>query len=285
MDRDAGGSGSAGFLFGEGGDSDPDTYIARAGVNWLKTAGKFSANRLQIDLVDAIDNSRNASLAAVTIVSARATEVFCNSISSNVATFGVSPNYSRFESDGTMVMNGNSTVWDDIQFIATSGKVPASHYPAWTTWNGDFSAYTFAVDDYIDLGAKEVMHGYKEGTDLYPHLHWVVNGTDANERAVKWELVYSTSPSSESSPYTYVFPAPQTLSAEVTLQAGVTDRTSIYQEMGTISGSGLKTGSLIRLRIRRVTAAGTAPSNNPFGFEVGVHTELDTIGSRTRTGK
>jgi hypothetical protein len=209
----------------------------------------------------------------------------CTSVSAAGATFGMSPNFTNFESDGTMVMNGNSTVWDDIQFIATSGKVPASHYPAWTTWNGDFAAYTFAVDDYIDLGAKEVMHGYKEGTDLYPHLHWVVNGTDVNARAVKWELVYSTSPSSESSPYTYVFPAPQTLSAEVTLQAGVTDRTSIYQEMGTISGSGLKTGSLIRLRIRRVTAAGTAPTNNPFGFEVGVHAELDTIGSRTRTGK
>ena len=209
----------------------------------------------------------------------------CTSVSAAGATFGTSPNFTNFESDGTFLMNGNSTVWDDIQFIATSGKVPASHYPAWTTWNGDFSAYTFAVDDYIDLGAKEVMHGYKEGTDLYPHLHWVVNGTDVNARSVKWELVYSTSPSSESSPYTYVFPAPQTLSAEVTLQAGVTDRTSIYQEMGTISGSGLKTGSLIRLRIRRVTAAGTAPTNNPFGFEVGVHAELDTIGSRTRTGK
>jgi hypothetical protein len=71
--------------------------------------------------------------------------------------------------DKTLVLA--ESVWNDIQFNISSGRTAASNFPDWEPFTANTSEYQFDVDDYIDLGAQEMMHDWKEGTSIYPHIH------------------------------------------------------------------------------------------------------------------
>ena len=62
-------------------------------------------------------------------------------------------------------------VYNDIFTSVAAAKVPAANYPDWSTFTANLGAYTFKVNDYVDLSTMEILHGYKEGTDLEMHLH------------------------------------------------------------------------------------------------------------------
>jgi hypothetical protein len=57
---------------------------------------------------------------------------------------------------------------------------------------------------------------------------------------------------------------------------------SSAQEMQAL---GAKIGAQLKMRLKRIASAGTAPTGNPFGLQVGCHYQADTIGSRTVSGK
>lgn len=202
-----------------------------------------------------------------------------------IARLGGLNDYTDFEADGTLHFTGAATVYNDIQFAISGAKVPAANAPTWSAFLTNLSAYTFAVNDYVDLDFNEIPHDYKEGTDLEIHIHFANQGTNVDARGVKWEVTYSVCNMDGSAPYTEVFPATATVSAEATLQANITANSHIYLSLGTIAGTGLKIGAQIGLRLKRIAAAGTAPTSNPFALQVGIHYECDTTGSRTVSGK
>ena len=90
--------------------------------------------------------------------------------------------------DKTLVLE--NVVYDDIPISFDSAKVPAANAPTWTELVTGINAYTFAVNDYLEVTA-EMLHGYKEGEDIEVHLHGATNGLDATDRFAKWELNYS----------------------------------------------------------------------------------------------
>jgi hypothetical protein len=243
-------------------------------TQWRDTAGAIKAFITSLGV-----GTFNAGITTTTIGASGTAKI------TGPATIGGPVSFSNFEADGTYVMVGGATVWNDIQWVVETGKVPASSAPDWSTFNTDFSAFQFKAGDYMDIGSQELIHSYKEGTDLNPHIHWATGGTNADARAVKWDLVYTWCRMDATSPYTEVFSAPLTLSKEVTLQAGVTALSHIYTDMGDISGAGVSVGTQLKFRLRRQTAVGTAPTTNPFALQVGVHVEEDTIGSRTEIAK
>jgi hypothetical protein len=208
-------------------------------------------------------------------------DVVFNSVQAGTAKYGnvAGGNYAEFEGDGALKFNGDATVFNDLIIPLESAKTPASNAPTWATFNGNLYAYTFAVNDHVYLQATEVLHGYKEGSNIEFHVHWATNGSDGTDRAVNWEIEYSWADVNE------VFPASATVSAETTITANTTSLTHKYTSVASISGTGYKLGSILKARLRRITSAGTAPANNPFGLMVGIHYELDTIGSRTTSSK
>ena len=50
-----------------------------------------------------------------------------------VAKFGDTVNYMAFESDGTLIMSGSATVWDDIFFPLVTAKQGQTDKPAFST--------------------------------------------------------------------------------------------------------------------------------------------------------
>lgn len=180
--------------------------------------------------------------------------------------------------DKTIVLA--ETVWDDLPPSPIIGAKLGSSEPTLATFISDIEQYTFdAVNDYV-IGTTEITHKWKEGTTIYPHIHWATNGTNTDERKVKWQLKYTIGDAME------VFAAQATTVVDATIPANTADRTHLITNFDTaITGTGYRIGAQIVWRLERITSAGTAPTNDPFGIAVGFHVEMDTMGSRTITGK
>jgi hypothetical protein len=167
-------------------------------------------------------------------------------------------------------------VYDDLNFATATGKLPASNYPTFTQLGAtSLYGYTFAIDDYLPIESSEVLHGYKEGTDLEIHLHLIQNGlNDATARKAKYTVYYGWADVAE------VFTT-SSLTAELDIPAATEDLKHLYLSMGTITGTNFKKGSALLLTIKRIAGTGTEPAADPFVVQVGVHYEKDKIGSRS----
>jgi hypothetical protein len=191
------------------------------------------------------------------------------------AQFGDGTNNSIVEKDGTLRFDGAATVFDDLPCFLFVAKTGTSNVPTWGALVGNINAYTFAVNDWLEF-ATELLHGYKEGSNLEIHIHWATNGSNADDRYVKWEVEYSIANMNGGT-----FGSSTIISSETKILANTATKTNMYTSIGTISGSTFTIGAQLMLRIRRIAAtSGSAPSANPYATSVGIHYEKDTVGSR-----
>jgi hypothetical protein len=174
------------------------------------------------------------------------------------------------------------TVYDDLFTPFDSARVPASNAPNWEGFQGNLNAYTFAANDFLEM-TSELLHGYQEGSDVEIHVHWATNGVDAGNTGVKWEVEYTIANAGTAEDYQ--FPATTTISAEQAIPANTPDLTNRVLTVGTITGASLLMGAVFKGRIRRIAAAATAPAADPFGLNLGLHYEINTMGSRQRYTK
>lgn len=200
--------------------------------------------------------------------------------------FGDGTNNTVIEADGTLRFDGTATVFDDIYIPVSTGRVPGANYPTWTSFTANTSAYTFAVNDYIDLPAVEITHAWKEGSSIEFHVHWATNGNnDTTARGVKW-AIYEAHANMEAAGGTIVFAeTTQTQATDTVIAANEVSLTNKYSTVSTVTMTGFKIGTTVALRLKRITATGTAPASNPFVTMVGIHYEKDTVGSRTASAK
>lgn len=107
-------------------------------------------------------------------------------------------NYSEFESDGTLVFNGDATVWEDLK-VEPSIKTAGVNDPTFTQWftngSGSRGVYLFNFTDVATANQKEVFFSAQfphawDGTAIYPHVHWIPNQDGTSQRPV-WGLEYN----------------------------------------------------------------------------------------------
>ena len=196
------------------------------------------------------------------------------------AAFGGAVNYTEFEADGTLKMNGDATVYADI-VCPVIVRATGTNRPGLQTFIGNILQYQFDVNDYAEIEAVELPHSWKEGSELEIHVHWATGGlNDATARAVKWEIEYAYAGMGNG---TYTTTA--TDSAETAIPAATADRTLFYTQIDTFTPTGFGIGTQLVMRLRRIAATGTAPAADPFVLDIGVHYEMDTLGSRVRASK
>jgi hypothetical protein len=187
------------------------------------------------------------------------------------------------EADGTLRFDYDATVFDDLQFPIDTGKTPAAHYPSWEAFGSNQSAHAFAVDDYIDLQANEPFHGWKEGGTLDFHLHVTTKyaQVDGSNRFAKFQVFVSYCDTNNS-----IWVDHAALTGEVTIPTGTASRTGFYVDVGDIDLSGYHIGCQVKVRVKRIAATGgTEYGSTIFITQCGAHLIMDTIGSRTETGK
>lgn len=196
---------------------------------------------------------------------------------------GAPTNYSSFESDGTLVFTGTATVWEDyVTPLTKANFAGASNDPTSTKLFDDGSgsagvwSLVFSDGDEV-IAAPQMPHGWKEGSDISPHIHFMcltdVDPTDA----FGIEFEYTWADKDED------FPGNTTI-ATINVDTGV-DTANMHQlanvTASPISGAGHTISSILLCRIKRVAA--TAGDNYAGGVAIldfDVHYEKDMVGSR-----
>ena len=197
---------------------------------------------------------------------------------------GDATDYSEFESDGTYVMNGAATVFNDLIVPLSSAKVPPANAPSWVSFVGNLNAYAYDLNDFQEF-STELAHSYKDAALIEFHVHGTVNGSNVDDRTMKFEVEYSIANVPAEAGFGDVFPAPTTINGELTIPASTTDRTGFTIDIGDDVTGNFVQGAIVKGRVRRIASTGTEPTADPFLTEVGLHIESDTIGTRTATAK
>lgn len=190
---------------------------------------------------------------------------------------GNDTSYAEFEGDGTIHLNGNATAWKDVFFVQSPPKTTGAGNPTLVTWNGNLRGYAYAVNDTHDFDPQEFPHDGKEGSTATWHIHFVSRTNVAATRAVKWQLEFTAANKDQ------VFPAPTTISVEVTIPANTAANTHMVANIGTFTVGTIQSQTFAKLT--RIAAAGTAPADDPVVVGVHYHYEVDTVGSREITSK
>jgi hypothetical protein len=171
-----------------------------------------------------------------------------------------------------------TSVYNDINFSVGRGKIGGAS-PNWQPFCTDThnNAYQFDINEWIDLGSAEMLHNWKEGTTITPHVHIVLSAALAAEEKVKFQLYYSIGDGDE------LMSAEASVVGEATIANGTAARTHVRIDFGTIALPTYKIGAMIICQLWRVakSAGGTELSDEPFVVNVGLHYEIDTLGSRS----
>lgn len=188
-------------------------------------------------------------------------------------------NNSTFENDGTLVFNGDATVWDDLRIIPGAFEFAGSSDPTlsnWTLGGTTFKVYQFNTNNEVFFTCQ-IPHSYVQGTNIFAHVHWTphTRGVAENGNTVAWTLDYSWANTDA------VFGNAATVNLTDTC-TGV-NNSHLMTPQGQIIGTGREISSMLVCRLYRAagdTWATNTLNNRPALLEFDLHFQIDTIGSR-----
>lgn len=147
--------------------------------------------------------------------------------------------------------------------------------PTLETLRGNITAPQWQVNDFNVCEGQELTHAWKEGSEIFWHIHVLTNGTDTANRYLKFEVeFYHANVNS-------VLSNINTISKEFTIPANTPDRTMLLLSIGSYTYTGGKISSHIWPRLKRIASTGTAPTANPFCTMLQAHILCDSVGSVT----
>lgn len=194
---------------------------------------------------------------------------------------GGASNYMSVESDGTVVFNGDATVWKDINLGAALLSKPASSAPDTDEFKDNtgtdtgIETYAFAVGEKVS-GNFELQHDYKEGSNITFHIHWQGIDAPTGTDKVQWQLIYT------------VAQAGNTLNATTTITAEQdydTQYEFLITSFAAITGTNFNIGDQFMFQLSRIAASADEYAGDALIATVGLHYEVDTVGSRQITTK
>jgi len=169
--------------------------------------------------------------------------------------FKGNPTWNDLNFEGTALSTGNSA--PDLISLFGSGGIIGRGFDGGNTTEQLF-------------GGSEILHDYKEGTDIHFHLHWMPTTTGLGN--VKWQLEYTWQNIDGT------FSTPETL--ELISAAGGTAWKHNKGEFEPINGTGMKIGSHILFRIFRIpTDEQDTYSADAALLSVGIHYQINSTGS------
>jgi hypothetical protein len=184
--------------------------------------------------------------------------------------------YAYFNEDGELSFIGRATVYNDLVFPIDSAIPSAFLSPVWGAFKDGTNAYRFGVNDEMNLTLK-LPNNYNNKSDFDIYLDWASNGTDKDDRYVKWKIELTlTNPD-------FGFPSTETYEKEIAIMANTDDMTLFHTNFGTIYGGFFFRGAVAKIMVKRVAAVGKAPASAPFGLVFGVHLDCNSVGSTTKT--
>lgn len=168
---------------------------------------------------------------------------------------------------GAYYASQNEEGWDDITSDLSAGKVAGANVPTWGTFRDGLSAYEFSANSMNEIWVTfHVKHDYKEGTNVYPHMHWAADTTSTG--VVRWGFEYSVQKGHDQG----AFPSTTTVYVETNIATNKQYQHMISEVSDGDAFDALEADSLILMRIFR--DGGHANDTFPdgvFGFTADVH--------------
>jgi hypothetical protein len=187
-----------------------------------------------------------------------------------------------FASDGSPVLNGTATVFNDLVSPGTAGYSASTNPPALSTFLASIQCYFFGdisnqANEHQVFFAVQMPHDWKDGSTIYPHIHWSpqssVNGS------VVWGFEYTWANYESAAPA--AFPDRTIIYTPAAAASSGDNDKHFITSFGSVSGSGKKISSILICRLFRNssnaldTYAGSAAM---LSFDI--HYEIDGMGSR-----
>jgi hypothetical protein len=176
--------------------------------------------------------------------------------------------------------NGGDYGWTDYLSSISTGKVAGANTPTWSAFRGNIDAYEFDNASMNEVWMVfHINHDYKEGTGLYPHVHWSPNTT--NTGVVRWgfEYMYAKGHSQGS------FPASTTVYVEETISSSsqYLHIISEVSDANVIPSTNMETDGIVLMRLFRDAAHVNDTFPDPVhGFFVDLHVQVDKIATRNK---
>jgi len=196
-------------------------------------------------------------------------------------------NNTKIEADGTMVFEGDAEVWDDLRVALDKGS-DAAKLAFSPGENSGGQIWYFRGGDRVKKEAMsftvQLPHNYKEGTNIYPHIHWTPNNSGAGN--IEWNLDYTWV---NYDPTTTEF-LPATNTKTVLANGPFTQRahliTALTSGNAGLDGAGKKISSILICRLWRDERVTNDTYNDDSGLLfIDFHYQLDTFGSRETFSK
>jgi len=185
-------------------------------------------------------------------------------------------NYSEFEADGTLLFTGDAIVWEDLRAPATVINPPGVEAdPDWDATN---------IGWLFDAGGIEILyiifqvpHSYKEGSDLYPHVHW--QPTSTNGGNVLWRIDYKWTNMDATD-------AGSTTPVELLAPGDGTVLKHQLDSFAVLDGTGKTISSILTIKLSRMgNDEDDTYTGDALLKEFDIHYQVDTVGSRAELVK
>lgn len=199
-------------------------------------------------------------------------------------------NVTTIENDGTIVFEGDGTVWKDINLgaarLSLFGLLTGPDYDEFKDSTGTdvgVETYAFAVGEEIS-GVFEMQHDYKEGSNFTFHVHWQGIANPSGTDYVRWELSYTISRNGQALQAATTVTSPD-IAIDTQYEFLLQDIVEIDGSTAGHGGGNVQIGDQFMFRLERVAAAGAAYAGDALLATCGIHYEIDTVGSRQITTK
>ena len=159
----------------------------------------------------------------------------------------------------------NGFGWRDITSDVNIRGVAATD-PSWSQVGAtNFYAYKFAINDKVWF-TFHVPHDIVPSTDLYFHVHWFPDGTNAN--SVKWQFEYAYAKGFDQA----AFPFASSTTVSVEQASPQVQYRHMVAETTAQTIAGLtEPDGLIHVVVSRITNGGTDNSDGIFGLTADIH--------------
>ena len=186
-------------------------------------------------------------------------------------------NYVDIDGDGHITLLNAATIFDDLRVPAQDLTVAGNNDPAKVVWLGNLIVQSFSATVMNELFFEcQIPHGYKEGSTIYPHVHWRPLASSATATRVRWGLEYVWQNIGEAAPVSTTTIYTTALEPFENL---IGNKHYVSPFNG-IVGTGKTISSMLSCRIFRDAANALDTFTGAAGLmEIDFHIEMDTIGS------
>jgi len=181
--------------------------------------------------------------------------------------------------DEAIQLTGDATYWRDIDFPIIV-RTKAAGIPTLATLNGNIIMPQWEVNDVNTCESQEFVHEWKEGSAVYLHIHLTTNGSNVDNRYVRFTVEYGyVSPGGA-----WVFPSVMD-SGDILIAANTPTKSMRIISIGSFTPANTSIGGHAVAILKRIASTGTAPSANPWVSMLQMHIECDALGSRSISDK